>query len=1017
MIFGLHGVRRWLLIALTLLVAARDVRALDPHRPLREYGRQTWQTENGLPQDTVHSVVQMKDGYLWLATDDGLVRFNGIEFKVFTAETTPALRSDSIEGLSADSLGRLWVRTASGLVLVQQNRFQSFGVAEGLPDATVWFTHQDRHGRVWIATASGLCTVKVTRCDLVPATKGLSVNQEGRFAEAPDGSIWLASGDETVHLDASSLAVIARLRSSSASEILVQQVDHGGRLLVGTGDGLAQEQHGRLQPVAVAGAPARFEIAAMLQAADGSTWLGSSAGVAHGSGDSFVLLPATKGFRIQALFQDREGTVWVGTDHGAGRIIQNRLEPFPVSDVLAGATVLSFLEDREGNLWLGTESDGLAVLHEQKFTTYTVAEGLSGNVVRSVLQDAAGTVWVGTDGAGLNRRTAAGFSTMTAKDGLSSNVILSLASGANGDLWVGTPTGLNRIRGGEVKVYTAADGLADDFIRSLLVDRHGDVWVGTRHGLTRISGETMTNFTAMDGLGSDYIGVMIEARNGDLWIGTAGGLTRLRDGQFTNVKLAGGLARNVVTAIHEEGDGTFWLGSNGGGLSRMRDGVIKPVDAATLPQAITGVLEDQQQRLWIGSRTGVYRVALSALDHFMAQGGDLPVASYDTSDGMRSRECSSGGHPAAVRMRDGTLWFATLRGVSTVDPERLHENAVPPLVTIETVLVNDVPHQGSGELTLEPGRQRVEFQYAGLSFVAPQRVQYRYRLEGFDREWVDAGTHRAAFYTNLQPGRYVFHVQARNNDGVWSASDAALALRVKPFFWQTIWFYLLLLLAAAGVAYFIYARRVRRVKLLYQGVMEERGRIAREIHDTLAQGIVSISLQLEVVSRLLTTSVDAARTQLDETRGLVRQSLADARSSIWDLRSEEAEELPVRVSRALKLLTGPAGIFGRMNVTGSYRAIPRMVEDELLRIAQEAITNAVRHAECSHIEVTLVYEIGRFRLSVQDDGRGFDAAAGSPAGHFGLQGMRERAAKIDADLKVASEAGQGTQITLERSLV
>ena len=710
---------------------------------------------------------------------------------------------------------------------------------------------------------------------------------------------------------------------------------------------------------------------------------------------------------------------------GVARIFSGRLEQFAVSDALSGVTLLATLEDREGNLWLGTESDGLTVLHEQKFTTYTTVDGMSGNVVRSVLQGAAGTVWVGTDGAGLNRQKAGGLSSLTTRNGLSSNVILALASGRNGDLWVGTPTGLNLVRGApggtlSVKVLTTADGLADDFIRSVLVDPAGIVWVGTRHGLTRLEHGRMSTFTALDGLGSDFIGAIVQAHDGKLWIGTSGGLTQEHQGEFTNFKVGDGSAKNAVTSIHEDAAGVLWLGSNGAGLSRMKDSVIVPVPATNLPRDISGLLEDAAGRLWIGSRSGIYRVARSELDRIIAAGpGTVTLAAYDTSDGMRIRECSSGGHPAAVQMRDGTLWFATLRGVSVVDAERLHENKVPPLVAIETVLVNDLPRGGSRELVLEPGRQRVEFQYAGLSFVAPQKVRYRYRLEGFDRAWIEAGSHRAAFYTNLQPGPYVFHVAAMNNDGVWSETEASMTLRIRPFFWQTFWFYVLLVLLAAGLTYLVYAWRVRRVETLYRGVMEERSRIAREIHDTLAQGIVSISLQLEVVTRLLGTSTEAARTQLDATRLLVRESLADARSSIWDLRSQGpqgAEELPVRVGRALKMLTGQADLVGRLHVTGTYRAIGLVVEDELLRIAQEAVTNAVRHAACTQVTVTLTYEMKAFRLSVHDDGRGFDTRTSGPAGHFGLRGMSERAKKIKAQLEVRSKIGAGTEIEVELGL-
>ena len=1015
----IYGVWRWFLVAV-LVVCVQSAHCLDPHRSLNQYGRQMWQTDNGLPQNTVRAVVQTFDGYIWLGTDDGLVRFNGNEFTVFNTENTPQLGSNSIQTLVVDHQNRLWVVTTGGLTLYSGRIFQK--VETGLPTTAVWFVHEDNKGRVWVATSGGLClmgdSTHEPHCEPVVATQGLSVTREDKFAEAPDGSIWLADGDATVSLLGDHLERGSMLKTADGAEILVQRFDHAGRLLVGTHSGLQAQSHGALELIPIAGHPGHVEVNAILPAADGSTWLGTSAGLAHGT-QIFSFLPANS-TAVQSLFQDHGGAIWLGLDHGVARVTDGRIESFRAGDTLAGSTLLASFEDREGNLWLGTESDGLAMLHEQKFTTYTTAEGLSGNVVRSVLQDASGAIWIGTDDAGLNRKTADSFTVMTTRDGLSSNVILSMAAAANGDLWVGTPTGLNLIRGRVVKTFTTADGLADDFIRSLLVDAAGNVWIGTRHGLTQLhagSGE-MTTYTSLDGLGSDFIGVMVQSRDGGLWIGTSGGLTHLQNGKFKNFTVKDGLASDAVTAIHEDDSGTLWLGSNGGGLSRMHAGTIAPVKAANMPPTIFGILEDAEHRLWISSRSGIFRVARSDLEQ---HAGTAKVSAYDTTDGMKIRECSSGGHPAAVRMRDGTMAFATLRGVSMVDPEHLHENHVPPLVTIGTVLVNDVPQVSTGDLTLEPGRQRVEFQYAGLSFTAPQKVQYRYKLEGFDPQWIDAGTHRAAFFTNLQPGRYVFRVAAANNDGVWSESDATMSLHVRPFFYQTLWFYALLALLIIGLAYLIYARRVRRVEALYQGVMEERSRIAREIHDTLAQGIVSISLQLEVVSRLLGASTEAARAQLNETRALVRRSLDDARSSIWDLRSQDEEELPTRMGRSLKLLTSPSNasvnLKAKLKVTGTYRAISRAVEDELMRIMQEAVTNAVRHSGCAHIDVELAYDMKRLRLMIADDGHGFDANAAGPAGHFGLQGMRERAAKIRAQFQVQSVSQQGTQISVDLSLV
>ncbi len=747
-------------------------------------------------------------------------------------------------------------------------------------------------------------------------------------------------------------------------------------------------------------------VRAVVQTTDGFLWVRTDDGVVRFDGVEFrgvsgneptsqsrdvghpVAVPEEMG-AVRVLFEDREGAVWAGCDGGLARAVEGRVE------VLRGSAVLAVMEDREGSIWVGTEAEGLMQLHEQPFQTYGVEAGLGGNVVRAVMQDARGTVWVGTDGGGLSKRVGARFEGVR---GLSSNVVPALAGAANGDILAGTPTGLNRIRDGNIRVFTTADGLADDYVRSVLVGRDGAVWVGTRHGLTRIaaSGE-MRTYTAMDGLGSDFVGEMVEGTDGVLWVGTSGGLTRFDGKRFTNLPIRDGLVSGVVTAMLPGERGSVWLGHDGAGLSLLTDGSDRRIGEGKLPGTVFGILRDGGGAMWVSSRNGIFRW----------DGGR--ATAYDTADGLRVREGSRGGHPAAMRARDGTLWFATLRGVSVVDPARLHENRVAPLVVVERVLVNDREAASTGEVIVAAGQRRVEFGYAGLSFVAPGKVKYKYRLEGFDKEWVEAGGRRTAFYANLRPGRYVFRVMAANNDGVWSEGAAEVRLRLKPFFWETVWFYLGLVLVAADAAYAVYAARVRRVEARYAGVMEERGRIAREIHDGLAQGIVSISLQLEVVGRLMGTSVEAARTQLEAAKGMVRVSLAEARSAIWELR-EDGGELPVRMGAMVHRV---AGAMGQLEVTGTYRALDAGMEEELLRIAGEAVTNAVRHSGGTAVLVRLVYEVGRLELMVRDDGRGFDA--GAEVGRFGVRGMRERAAKIGGVFRVESGSA-GTVMRVELGL-
>jgi signal transduction histidine kinase len=379
---------------------------------------------------------------------------------------------------------------------------------------------------------------------------------------------------------------------------------------------------------------------------------------------------------------------------------------------------------------------------------------------------------------------------------------------------------------------------------------------------------------------------------------------------------------------------------------------------------------------------------------------------------MRINECSAG-HPAAVRAADGSLWFATPRGVSVTNPARYRANRLPPPVVIEDVTVDNQPVAAARPVRIDPGRTRLAVHYAGLSFAAPSRVRYRYRLVGFDPDWIDAGTRRVAYYTNIPPGRYTFRVLAANNDGVWNESGAALPVEVLPHAWQSWWFRTLATLAALFAATLLYRLRVRNVELRFAAVLGERNRIAREIHDTLAQDIVGISVQLEVVSRLLGTSVDAARAQLDAARALVKDSLADARSSIWNLRSSSGDDLPARIHRAAMQVAADS-VRVRFQVHGTYRPAPAAVEEQMVRVAREAVLNAVRHARASLIDVTLAFDAHSVKLSVDDDGLGFayDPQTFVQGGHFGLRGMEERAAEIRGTLAITAAPGRGTHITL-----
>jgi ligand-binding sensor domain-containing protein/signal transduction histidine kinase len=998
----------------SLVLAAGPAKALDPHTALAQYGYQSWQTDTGLPQNTVHAIVQGRDGSMWVATEGGLVRFDGVEFRAYTRANTPALPSDLIDDLMEDRDGVLWISTSGGLARMRGGSVEALGMDKGIPATQVWRTFQDGRGVVWVLTAAGLFRIEDGKATRVGLEQGLT--EDSKMVAGPDGSLWLgtAAGLMRAQADGKFLAV------GAAGEVLALVIDGRGTAWAGMRSGLEACSATGCRGVALPGAGG---VRALVADRSGRMWIGTEAGlfVDDGDKDADQVRPFAQSVgRVDFLFCDRQGMVWAGTAHGLTRIAPDGTGP---ADSRSSSDVfLSAAEDREGDLWLGTESGGLAVLRDRKFSTLTAEDGLTDEYVLSLVQAPNGHVGVGTKGGGLDVFRDGKFHALTTAQGLSSNVVLTVAAAANGDVWVGTPDGLDLIREGDVaRAFTTADGLADDFVRSLLVGSQGELWIGTRRGLSRYENGKFTTWTALDGLGSDLIGAMVEDRDGSLWIGTLGGLSRFHDGRFTNLTTKDGLSSNVVTALYEDRDATLWIGTNDGGLNRWRNGRIVSLGSAQMPARVIGILEDGSGYLWISSNTGIYRVSRDGLNRMADGGRAAEVIRFGVADGMRISECSSGGHPAAIRLSDGELWFATLKGIARVDPEHMPVNRVAPKVAIEQVKVDDAAQASVEELKVAPGHSHYEFDYAGLSFVAPLKVAYRYQLEGFDRAWVDAGTRRAAYYTNLPHGHYTFRVVARNNDGVWSEAAATAELTIEPHYYQTLWFRLLVLAAIAGLAYGAWRRRLLHVEREFQAVLGERTRIAREIHDTLAQGFVAVSVHLELVAQLMRSSVDAAREQLENAQGLVRSSLEDARTSIWELRSQgtEREDLATRLLRTAEEVTGRAKSKARvqMHVTGTNHPLDPNVERELTRIAREAVANAVRHGDAENIVLRLEFEGSMFGMEIRDDGRGF---AGTPpdgtTGHFGLTGIRERASAIGATLAVESSPGTGTAVRLTLGL-
>jgi ligand-binding sensor domain-containing protein/signal transduction histidine kinase len=949
-----------------------------------QYGHETWQTEQGLPQNTVQALCQTRDGYLWIGTKEGLARFDGIRFTIFDKQNTPQILNNQIRNLYEDREGRLWIATPGGLLMFQRGAFTAYTTKDGLASNNIWSVYQDRAGYIWIATVNGLHQFRDGRFTVYTTQQGLPNNSIGSLSEDKDGALWIGTDDGLSRFKDSTFTNYTTREGLAGNAIKTLFADPQGQLWIGTTNGLSLFASGKFTN--------------------------------YRTRDS---LPSNN---ITAIAPNEAGALWIGTTRGLLRYRDEKFETVTPSDGLTEAAIVALHKDREGTLWIGTDANGLHQLKSKKVTTFTPRTGLSANVVRSIYGDRTNNIWIGTQERGLNLLSNGQLISFAAQKSLLNDDVMAISDDADGNVWVGTTDGLRRIKAGSITTFTVRDGLSDNFIRSLCTSRDGSLWIGTRRGLTNFRNGQFTPYTMLDGLPSDLVGALYEDRTGALWIGTLSGLSRFKDEKFTNYTTASGLSSEVVISLYEDMSGALWVGTHGGGLNRFKDGKFSHFSTKDgLPDdVIYQILEDDQNNLWMSSNKGIIRVSRKELESRTDAAQKLKsIVTFGTADGMETRECSGGGHPAGWKTSDGKLWFATIKGVAMIDPANLNLNLQPPPVAIERVVVDDKEITTNTAILLPPGTTRFEFYYAGLSFIAPNKVTFKYKLEGFDPDWIEAATRRVAWYTNIPAGRYRFVVLAANNDGVWSESAATIDFVLQPRFYQTWWFYALCLISLGMGIWLWYRLRVKRLagqlEEQFSAVLAERTRIAREIHDTLAQGFAGISVQLELVARLLTKAPDAAKPHLDQARQLVRSSLDEARRSVWALRSQALEnsDLPSALNNTVKQLLADTSIQSQLQVSGTYRELSREIEDNLLRIGQEAITNAIKHAQAEQLRIELSYVTDRVTLSVQDDGRGFDSTQQSPNGHFGLVGMRERVRQMGGQLLVNSRPQAGTEIIVE----
>jgi signal transduction histidine kinase/ligand-binding sensor domain-containing protein len=943
------------------------------------YGIDFWREAEGLPQSRIRAIVQTRDGYLWLGTDNGLVRFNGASFTAFTAETG-SLKDNEVWALQEDDEQALWIGTyGGGITRLKDGRFRTFTTADGLPDDVVTHIDKDSSGDLWISTQSGLA-----RYSHGAFTKLATSNP----ADHTFGAICVASPH----------SVFAATESRVLRYV-------GGRFE--PVDGIVQARDGPIEQ--------------LVCASDGALWIGSGNAVIKRWKDGALTTYASEHSpmpQVTLLYQDPAGGMWADFGQKLHKLKNGRFEPVALEDDKTELGIAySMRVDREGSIWVGLQSNGLARLRFKQLSTLSTREGLPSDSARSVFQDRQGDLWIGTV-SGFGRYRNGHLTSYTELEGRRLGPIRSFAEDAEGRLWVGAGNDLLLMTGGRLTRFPGWEGGSE--IEVIYRDAADAMWVGTDGGgLSEFRAGQFKNYRRRDGLAGDRIRALRQDRHGALWISAlGGGVSKYEKGSFTNYDTSAGLAGNRVATIYEDEEGALWFATRKG-LTRLKDGKFFSYTSAAglLVDFIYGMLDDGKGNFWFSCAEGLFKVSKAELRDF-AEGRIKKVlsVSYGVRDGMRTRACNVGNQPATWKTTDGTLLFSSMKGVVVVVPGRISSSNFVPPVRIESVSVNRRPQQLDREPSLPLGAGEVEIDYAALSYLDPEKVRFKYRLEGSDSDWVDAGGRRFAYYANLRPGQYRFRVIAGNVGGSWNEVGASFGFYLRPHLYQTRTFLGAAISGVLLIAWLLFRLRMHEVKARYSAVLEERNRISQDIHDTFAQNLAGIALQLDSMTMQLEEIPKGLRERLDEACNLTRYSLAEARRAVGDLRSDELEraELQAALPAIAKRMAANSAVQPSIQVVGTPKRLSPLTEKNLLRIFQEALANALKHAHARAIDIELRYDRDVLALRVRDDGRGFDAERAIPlgVGHYGLTGMRERTERIGGSLTLKSAPGQGTELLI-----
>jgi len=740
----------WLILA-GLLLFITSAPALDPHKAITQYIHTVWGADNGLPSGNSMVMAQTGDGYLWIGTFNGLFRFDGVALTFFDQQTAPGMKQTAgigVKALCAGKDGSLWIGTnGRGLAHLKNGIFTIYTTNEGLSDNTVRTIIEGQDGSIWIGTDLGLDRLQNDKFTIYGAGDGLSSNSIRALYQDRSGTLWVGL------------------------EVGLDQFKDGkfNRFLLNFPGGEKEQK----------------PVMAIEESRDSSLWIGLFGGgvvqVKDGRQTAFTTHEGLSNDYVHSILEDRDGNLWIGTVGGLNRFTENQFSSYTTKDGLPQNNVFGIFEDREGNLWVGVDStNALNRFRDGKVLTYTSQEGLAGDMAYSIWQRKDGSIWVGTDG-GLSEFNQGRFTAYT--DKLLNNRVTSVLESRDGSLWIGTSgSGLGRLKNGLLTMYTKQDGLINEQVWCLAEDKDGNVWIGTNDGLNRFHNEKFTSYTINDGLPSQMIRMLGMDREGNLWIGGNSGLTRFKQGMFKTYGYTDGLSSDSPRAFYADQQGVLWIGTMGGGLNRLKNGRFTVVTTrqGLFEDYIMDIQEDAHGNLWLSGQKGVSQVNKKQLED-VADGkiASLTSIGYGRADGIKAG-VSSGTTPNVCKAKDGKLWIPTYSGVVVIDPDHIRADNLMPPVMIEQVMVDRKQVEMNQPAVRPSNKGELEFHYTAPSLTVPEKVKFKYKLEGFDDDWIEVGTRRVAYYTNIPPGSYRFRVMASNSDGLWNQVDASFSFRLTP---------------------------------------------------------------------------------------------------------------------------------------------------------------------------------------------------------------------------------------------